>query len=616
MRARQIVLPSLLLVAGCNEAPFSPHARDNVVEDIQRALAQAGAPAAGPRGGKAMAYLVTTAPKHLAGFDLAAGQVVWEVPADVTSRVAVGRGFVAHKQGAGEIAVRSSGSGQLRCTIKLNEGEKFLGLAADDRVYYVVQQQSGSTRTSYAVGASAESCGEAWRDEASGSLGAPAARGGVVAVPYSYQNLVFLDGKSGEEVARIRGKEESITFVSATPAGFFYGANSGVFLADPKAASGTRKESSFIAAKMASDQIRTFYYWDSYQPAQADYSAFDRNRLLWLAEPKSDAVAFHDGAAYLHSYRFFFAFDAQSGAIRWAYAHPRVDVVGSDDAGPSIVFASVDGEIGAIDAASGGLAYSKKSGLKLAGATFDAEGFAPGKGGAPASVAQTLASIVWDPDARFTAVKVFAVDAMTRVPGRETTDELVKIVLKEGMAPSVHAKASEALVTRKDVEGAPTYRDALAVRYDYLADRHPRAVDVLAKVEAAIDDKQSVPLLAVQLLDPATPLHSLKEIVRALISLGGKDAIKPLRDLVLTYRCDPSFLNDPASLQLAVDGLIKLGGPEERRLVTFVAEEPRTLEALRAYMHRALKESAPKEQPKARPKAKPGEDRPEAVGGK
>jgi len=131
-------------------------------------------------------------------------------------------------------------------------------------------------------------------------------------------------------------------------------------------------------------------------------------------------------------------------------------------------------------------------------------------------------------------------------------------------------------------------------------------------VEAAIDDKEAVPLLAAQLLDPATPLAALKELVRSLITLGGKETIKPLRDLVLTYRCDPSFLNDPASLQMAVDGLIKLGGPEERRLITFVAEEPRTVEPLRAYMHRALAESAPKA--KAKPKAKPGEDRPDAIG--
>ena len=55
-----------------------------------------------------------------------------------------------------------------------------------------------------------------------------------------------------------------------------------------------------------------------------------------------------------------------------------------------------------------------------------------------------------------------------------------------------------------DKDSAPLYREALSVRYDYLADRRPRGVDVLARVSAAVDDKQAAPLLALHLLDPAT----------------------------------------------------------------------------------------------------------------
>jgi outer membrane protein assembly factor BamB len=605
----------LMFMAGCAEAPFSPHATDNVVADVERALqaSQLGAPKAGPRGGgHPMAYLVTSAPKHLAAFDLADGRVAWDVEADVTSRVAVGHGFVAHKQGKDSIAVRSAASGALRCRIALRADETFLGLTADQRVYYAVQTSSGTTRTSTVVGADADGCGVAWRDEATGSLGAPAARGGVVAVPYAYQNVVLLDGKTGIELARVRSKDEQITFVRAGHDGFLYGANSGVYLLDVKSATGEKAKSSFATAHIGSEQIRTFYYWDSYQPAQADYTAFDRNRLLWKAEAKGEAgVSFTDQSAYLHSYRYFFAFDTSTGMIKWAYAHPKVDVVGSDDAGPSVVFVSADGEVGALDAQSGGLVWSKKSGLKVAGATFDAEGFAPGTGGKPGSVAQTLSTIVEDPDARFTAVKVFAVDQMQRVPGKDVTAELVQVILKEGVAPAVVQKAADSLVNRHDKESAPLYREALAVRYDYLADRRPRSVDVLARVVAAVGDRSAVPLLGQHLLDPATPLPALKEIVKALIVLGGTESIKPLRDMVLAYRCDPGYLQDPVSLQLAVDGLLKLGGPEERRLVTFVAEEPRTIQPLVAYMHRSLAETAPKAKGKA--KAKPGEDRPDAV---
>ena len=57
-------------------------------------------------------------------------------------------------------------------------------------------------------------------------------------------------------------------------------------------------------------------------------------------------------------------FEAASGSLRWAYAHPRVDLVGSDDAGASILFASVDGELGALDAKSGAPVWSAATGMK------------------------------------------------------------------------------------------------------------------------------------------------------------------------------------------------------------------------------------------------------------
>ena len=594
---------------GCAEPAFSPLARDNELEDIKRTLAQGQVP---ERSGRSLAYLVGAERNRLAAVDLASAQSLWEVDAEIRSRLAVGRGFIAHRQGGDSIAVRDASNGAVRCVIKLRGGEQFLGLAADDRVYVVTRTATGANRRSAVVAASADGCVEQWRDEATGSMGAPAARGGIVAVPYLYQNVVFLDGRTGKELARVRATDESITFVRSDRLGFVYGGNSGVYLFDPKSAAGSKSGSSFVSAKVGSSQIRTFYYYDAYQTAQADYTAFDRNRLLWRAAPTPEgSPGFVDGALFLHSYRYFFGFDALSGDIRWAYVHPRVDVVGSDNTGPAVLFASAEGELGALDAKTGALVWSKKTGLRLAGVTFDAEGFAPGGKSEPAPVARTLAGIVRDPDARFSAVKIFAIDAMTRVPGQDTTAELVATIQKEGVAPAVTNKAGEALVARRDGDSVALYREALSQHYDYLADRRVRGVDVLARVAVAVNDPQSVDLLAAHLLDPATPLGALKEIVTALVSLGGPGAVRPLRDFVLTYRCDTAFLADPQSLQWAADGLRKLGGPEERRLVTFLAEEPRTLPVLATYIRRGdLPKPAPAQAP-AKPKLKPGEDRPD-----
>ena len=585
---------AVVFSSGCAEPAFSAHLRDNSIDDIKRTLSASKNVPSGPMNGRATAYLLTgdKGDRHLVSYDLEGAKVNWDVAADVSSRVAVGHGFVALREGKNKVVVLAADTGARRCAIDIKAQDQFVGLAADTRVYYVTLSTSGSERVSTLSAASADSCSSLWRDNAGLSIGAPAARGDVVAVPYAFQNVVFIDGRTGHELSRVRATDKAVNFVTATSDGFFYGDDDGIFLfnergfADPRTA-GSKKGSAYTEAKLASSQLRKFYYWDGYQPSQVDYTAFDRNRLLWRADPTGDGVAFRDGAAFLHSFRYLFAFDAATGAIRWAYAHPKVDLVGSADTGPSLVFASAEGEIGAVDAKTGAGGFSLKTGLRVSGATFDAENFAP-KTGEPRPLMQTLGEIVSDPDSRFTAVKVFAISSMATMKGPEVTTELVHAVVKEGVSPAVAKAAGDALIARKDEAAKGAYHEALAQHSDYLNDKRPRGADVLAKVEAALDDKESVPLLAAQLSDPQTPLPALKDIVRALGSLGGDQAVQALRKLLLTYRSDATFLAEPLPLQLAADGLLKLGGPDGRRVVIFVAEEPRTMPALASYIRKAL----------------------------
>jgi hypothetical protein len=421
-------------------------------------------------------------------------------------------------------------------------------------------------------------------------------------VPFAYQNVSLLDGKDGKEVGRVRATDEQISFVRALPGGLFYGGGKGVYLLDEKSAEGSKKGSTYAEANLGGEQIRVFYHWDGYQLAQSDYSAFDRNRLLWRGEPRAGRIGFADDTAVLHSYRYFFAFDTTAGRIRWAYSHPRVDVVASEDVGPTVVFVSADGDVGTIDIKNGRSRIAQKTGLKVLGATFDAEGFV---GGGPAdgvqeseSLVGTLDQIIWDPDARFTAVKVFATSALGDLPGLEASKALLKIVRAEvGIARAVQKKASERLIDRKDKEAGPLYLEALKMHYDYLEDRHPQGVGTMAKAVAAIGLKEAVPELAAHLADHETPQPALKDLVASLASLGGPVALRALREFLLAYRSDPVFLADPAALTIAADGLIKLGG-DGRRTVAYVAEEVRTLPPVAEQLKKAL-EAASKPNPSA-----------------
>jgi hypothetical protein len=515
--------------------------------------------------------------------------------------VVVGHALIAHRQGESEIVGRDAGSGAVKLTVRLSDGEKFVGMALEqDRLFYVVQSSAGGRRTSYTVAVDATGR-ELWRTPSPGSLGAPAARGGLVAVPFAYQNVSLLDARDGKEVGRVRATDEQISFVRALPGGLFYGGGKGVYLLDEKSAEGSKKGSTYAEANLGGEQIRIFYHWDGYQLAQSDYSAFDRNRLLWRAEPRGGSIGFSDDLAILHSYRYFFAFDAKAGRIRWAYSHPRVDVVASEDVGPAVVFVSADGDLGTLDTKSGRAYVAQKTGLKVLGATFDAEGLsagAPTDGAAqPDPLATTLEQIIWDPDARFTAVKVFATSALGELPGIEASKALLKIVRAEsGVARAVQKKASDRLIERKDKEAAPLYLEALKVHFDYLEDRHPQGVGVMARAAAAIGLKDAVPELAAHLADHETPQPALKDLAASLASLGGPVAIRALREFLLAYRSDPMFLTDPAALTIAAEGLIKLGG-DGRRTVAYVAEEVRTLAPVAQQLKKALEVSPPTKSP-------------------
>ncbi len=595
---RAALAAALAAAAACGEQAFSAHARDNNAEDMHRTLSLVKTPRKGPQSGAGpMAFLVTTgtaAERQLAGVDLRTGAVVWKVGSDVRSRVVVGRNLIAHRQGEREVVGRDPATGQPRFSVRLGDGERFMGLALDDdHLYYVVQATGGGRRVSYTVGVD-RGGHEAWRTPAQGSLGAPGARGGIVAVPYAYQNVSLLDGATGKEVGRVRATDEQINFVRGTPEGIFYGGGKGVYLLDEKSIAGSRAGSSYVEAKLASDQIRPFYSWDAYQPAQADYSAFDRNRLLWRAAPAGDGVAFEGDLAVLHTYRYLFAFDTKSGRTRWAYANPRVDVVGAEDVGAAIVFVAADGEVGALDEKSGKPRLIGKTGLKVAGATIDADGLtveAQSGEETEASLRATLEQIVWDPDARFTAVKVFATSALADLPGLATTAALVKIVRGEAMPRTVQRRAGEVLIARKDKAADKLLLEALAVHADYLAGRKAMGVDVLARAAAEIGARDAAPLIGAHLADPETPQPALKDLVVSLATLGGKDAARALRGFLLAYRADPMFLQDPSPLVGAGAALIALGG-DDRRTAAFVAGERRTLPPVAEALSRALKPEA------------------------
>jgi hypothetical protein len=297
------------------------------------------------------------------------------------------------------------------------------------------------------------------------------------------------------------------------------------------------------------------------------------------------------------NYRFFFGFDAASGALRWAYNNPVVEAASAAHAGSAIVFATADGELGAIDPATGQRTYRVRlpAGLgAVVGATFDAEGWAPfGGNNLPVmpSLAESLSSIVWDPDRRFSEAQIFAVEQLARIPGRPIAASLLKVLSTEGMPPTVVKRAARALVDRKDRDAIDLFVEAIQVHTDYVTGSKPANLEILARAVGALQALQAAKPLAEHLRLPETETGTVVEIARALAQMRAAETLPALRDYLAVYRADPGCAGDPSGLLAVVDALIAMGGTADREFLLFVAEEPRTLPAVREHARYALARS-------------------------
>jgi len=591
--AIQLCLPLALLALGCaGNTPSSAFPRAGESAEVAAALARMS-PERGPTNasGKPRAFLVVngTSGPQIAAADLASGSVLWRQSDELGARIVVARSAVAYARPDGTLVGRDLASGALLWEHRLPGGRKRLGYAAGgDAVYDVTT--GDNPREIELVRYDAHGGGVAWRESLEGEAGGPAVRGGVVALPRRSQYVTLIDGDSGRVLADILCREEAATFVRPRPEGLFFGSR-GVFLASAENAVASRQGGGYAQATLP-PFIRPQYDRDLYRPGELDYSAIDRNRLLWRLEVSGPKVRFSDGLVVAHTFRFFFGLDVQSGRLRWAYNHPREDVVASDRIGGRIVLVAADGGLGAIDVRTGRPTWQAQipAGGVVRGATLDAEGWVPEDNvkSREESLAHNLAGILWDPDKRFQEVKQYAVDELARLQGREVTVELLRALEATELPAPVVQKATDALVDRRDPGSLALFAAALKVRSDYAEDRRPPRLDVLARAVAVTKSAALVPALLEHLRYPETDPAAVRDIADAALATEAREAVTPFQDYLLQYRADPTYARTPGPVIAAAEVILKLGGPGHRATLLFLAEDPRTVDPLRVHLRRAL----------------------------
>ena len=607
------------LLPGC-AVPVSPESsslRGGDPAQVRAALDRAGASTRGPVNSlrKPMAFIVVSRSDaggalELWAYDLEARTLRWRQSADVGARLVVSGPSVVHADRRGALVARDVGTGAVRWHKQLDRAFTRVGHAAgSDTVAEVVQTAGGASpgaRRASVIAYDAASGSRRWSRNVDGPVGAPAVWRGLVAVPRQSQWVTLLDARTGEVLADILSREQAATFVRGLPEGLFFGSR-GVFVATEQTAIAEKKRAGpggYLEAKVP-EFVRPLYHHDMYRPAENDYSAIDRNRLLWRVEPTGAAVSFTNGAVVVHNFRFFFALEAGTGALRWAYNQPRTDAISSDHTGTTVVFVTSEGTVKAIDADSGRLSYEAPlpgagTTITVVGATFDADDFRPaglGGGGGEPSLVQSLSSIIWDPDKRFSDVRLFALEELTKLSGPEVTRELLRALDSGEVIPSpVLRKAMDVLVSRQDRSLLPVFLEALKVHPDYAEDRAPKRLEFYARAVTELKAKEAMPLLVEHLRLPDTDMEAVSEIAEAALALQAKEALEPFADFLVQYRADPAFTAHPTPLTSAANVLLRLGGPKERAHLLFVAEHPQTLEALATHIRRSLAQ-APQPQP-------------------
>jgi outer membrane protein assembly factor BamB len=609
------LLAACVALGGCGQEPFSinfPRNDPGALRSVTR-RASTAVPTLRNGIGRPIVFLVATQPRGIVAYDVEAGKVLWRKDiSDSSSKIVVGRNLIFHRKGSTILQARRIRTGEIawQYTLQYGNSTEFFGMDADgDDLYYVATNMTGSRAfAQFSDVTKVDGSGKVvWTRRAPGPLGAPAVRNGLVFLPFRFQYLSVLDGRSGNEKARIYVRHEVaykgraaqlspvlINYAWSMPDGLYYGNDMlGVFRLSDKTRSGLKTESDFATVPL--EQLRSVnsrYFWDAYKPSMVAYTAIDRNRMLWRWA--KDGQGFSHGVAVLQFYRYFFGFEAQSGTLRWAYMHPATEVISSAHLGDRIVFVSREGKLVQLDVRTGEKIWEQDTGIRTHGATFDVEGFAPPAqaSGGKHDLVETLKDIIREPDLQFQDAKVFAVSQLVKVPGAEISRILLGIVNSANTPVAVRRAAGKVLVDRASADSLDIFLEALKTRYDYLQGSHPQGVGMIAKALARIKSPRAVPLLLEHLNEPLTPFSALEELVQALIDMGDPRIVWPFGQFLLTYRAEAGFMSHINILTTMARALLRMGGKQERQMLTFLAEDHHTLPQLRHFLRKELGKAA------------------------
>jgi outer membrane protein assembly factor BamB len=627
------LLLALTATAGCMPAirrmnAFSSRFADNQREPISQIYSQLPAQDANePRNALGQPIIVAVrqgTPRAVVAIDANSSRALWTRELDAQSAPEILGDVVLVSTGARVVALDLR-TGERKWDLDLR-AMPFQGAAREGNSIVVAASSgaNGGARVGRVVALDVGSGAERWSHTVVGILGRPAVAAGRAFVPWDRQSLAVLDLNTGVEQARVRATDDVLGWVFSAPQGVYYGSR-GAYRWTPRSASGTRADSAFLANPIEGVPGDPPLFRDAFAGTTGARTARDKIRFAFLPRAaQGDAIAVAHDTIFLVYYRFVLAFDAQTGAVRWARslgpdesevragqsesaleaarraqaAMSQYDIESVAVTPTSVVIVSGNGRLRALDPRTGAVQGQSDLGANIGAIALDLAGFrTPSSGASPApegNAREQLVSLIRDPDNRLVPIRAFLVRLLTRDQTPEVTGDLLELYRARAIPSTLRTEIAQALRNRETGERFLLEAiDGEDDHFNYLENRQAPPLDVIAPTLASMGAREAVPLLLQHLFDHETPVAWVPAIVDAIVALEDANAVPQLQAFVQRYRADSAFAGDRAApLQAAVSGIFKLGDAAARQWLTQLRGDQAAHREIRDAVARAFDEEA------------------------
>lgn len=522
MRRRGALVGAAIAVASCGGGQTSGRAFDPLWSNDDgagvTAFRERFAGAVVPVGAD-VAVGVEAGGQAIVGATLDGKGAPWRFEHALSARPSVA-GSVVVGAGGGEVFALEASTGQVLWR-RPAQG-KLRGVGDDGKTTLVsLEPVSGRGSTLLAVTRDGAVVRQIEDDE---RIGTPAVVEGFAFLPWKGQYVTIYDLVRGREAARVLLRQQTSRAFASGGALFFGEITATRFDDAVKLGAANHATTVTLPARELAGPPKWMTSGDDPRPLVAD--AEDKVHLFARPATSGPAAVVADRFAATY-YRVVLGLDSRSGALSWARV---VDADVLAGAAPERGFALclADGRVVVLDATTGGVAREVSLGKPLDACAVQADGLAVPRAAGGEPLVDALASIVLLPGAELVAAQRVLLRELAALPDDRATRALVDVAAAGRAAPLLRADA-EALLAKR-ASGAGVMLEALAWRYDFLADKPSSRppVGALADALAALGEARAAALLAAHLLDPDAPLADVERVAAALATLATKAELPAL----------------------------------------------------------------------------------------